>query len=256
MTLNSFLTAPVLSPNYFESHLEYDVIPNMILSIKFPHGRLKDKTFRNSTCHIMIKTQHINSHPLVSNIQSVFPFFQLSDNYFFYTLLESRSKNTTYNWLFLIICRFYLHFSLFFPIFMFLMKKQSYLYHRVFPILGFADYNPITWPSVLCISSELLSRSGSLNRLRFSHLLVCKLLHRWWRASCHKDTNSLSPTLSCRLPWGSSPRSVIFIPSLLLNFDHSYFSKEKFFSLFICLTLKCESKEKGKKITWNFLFIF
>lgn len=152
------------------------------------------------------KIRHLKTLPVISwsrpKILIVIPWYQISNLsshssncliiIFFYTLLESWSKNVTYNWLFLIICRFCLHLSLFFPTFMFLMKKQSYLYHRVFPILGFADYNPITWPSVLCVSSELLSRSGGLNRLRFSPLLVCKLLHRRWRASCPKDTTSRS----------------------------------------------------------------
>lgn len=86
--LNSFLTPPALSPSYFESHPKRDAI----LSIKFPHGPLKDKTFKNSTCNIMIKPKDVNSNPLVSNIQSVFPFFQLSDNYFFILCLNHDPK--------------------------------------------------------------------------------------------------------------------------------------------------------------------
>lgn len=86
--LNSFITPPALSPNYFESHPNHDVI----LSIKFPHGSLKDKTFKNSTCNSMIKPKNINSNPLVSNILSLFPFFQLSDNYFFILCLNHDPK--------------------------------------------------------------------------------------------------------------------------------------------------------------------
>uniref|UniRef100_A0ABI7XFU2 Solute carrier family 2, facilitated glucose transporter member 12 n=1 Tax=Felis catus TaxID=9685 RepID=A0ABI7XFU2_FELCA len=71
--LNSFITPASLSPNCFGSYPRQDVI----LSIKFPRGPLKDQAFKTYTCKVIIRNKNIHSNPLVSNIESVSTFFHV-----------------------------------------------------------------------------------------------------------------------------------------------------------------------------------